>query len=164
MSGNCWLVKSEPDTFSIQDLALRPKQTEGWDGVRNYQARNYLRDGMKKGDPVLFYHSRIRQPAIVGLCSVVREGYPDASAWHRDSAHPDPKSTPENPIWYQVDLRLEIIFKGPVLLENLRKDSQMQEMALLKKGNRLSVMPVSPAHYRRIMEMAGISVLPERNQ
>ncbi|TYT74990.1 EVE domain-containing protein [Desulfobotulus mexicanus] len=161
MSENCWLVKSEPDTFSIQDLALRPNQTEGWDGVRNYQARNFLRDGMKKGDPVLFYHSRIKKPAIVGLCSVVREGYPDASAWHRDSAHPDPKSTPENPIWYQVDLCLKIIFQSPVLLENLRKDPQMQEMILLKKGNRLSVMPVSTAHYRLIMEMAEIPINSE---
>ncbi|MDY0164554.1 EVE domain-containing protein [Desulfobotulus sp.] len=148
-----WLVKSEPSSFSIEDLAARPQQTEAWDGVRNYQARNYLRDHMKKGDLVLFYHSNIPIPAIVGLCMVTREGYPDPTAQDPSAAHPDPRSTPDNPIWYQVDLKLVRIFSRPAALHTLKQDPRLEGMLLLQKGNRLSVMPVSAAHFQSILTL-----------
>ncbi|MCW7753093.1 EVE domain-containing protein [Desulfobotulus sp. H1] len=156
MAQNYWILKSEPSVFSIEDLASRPDQTEGWDGVRNYQARNYLKDGMNKGDAILYYHSSIKEPAIVGLCSVVREAYPDTSAWNPDSAYHDPKSIPEKPIWFQVDIQLKEIFTYPVYLRDLKKNPLFQDMILLKRGNRLSVLPASATHFHAILKMAGI--------
>ena len=150
---NYWLMKSEPGTFSIDDLMARPGGIDHWDGVRNYQARNILRDKMKAGDRVLFYHSG-KDPAVVGLATVVRAGYPDHTAWDPESDHPDARSTPENPVWYMVDIRFERKFDAPVRLAALRGQARLKEMMLLKKGMRLSVQPVTRAEYDLIITLA----------
>ena len=151
-----WLLKSEPDSFSIQDLAQAKDQTTCWDGVRNYQARNFLRDEMKLGDRVLFYHSSTDVPAIVGTAKVVRESYPDPTAWDKKDHHYDPASTAENPRWFMVDIQLEQIFKDPLPLESLRKVSALKEMELLRKGSRLSVQPVRKAEFDAVLKLAGV--------
>ncbi len=149
-----WLVKTEPECFSIQDLAKAPKQTTCWDGVRNYQARNYLRDQMKKGQQVLFYHSNAEPPAVVGTATVVREGYPDSTAWDKDDQHFDPKASPENPIWQMIDLKLGEIFPRALSLEELRQIKGLEKMELLRKGSRLSVQPVAREEFERIVRLA----------
>jgi predicted RNA-binding protein with PUA-like domain len=149
-----WLVKTEPEVYSIQDLAREPDQTTCWDGVRNYQARNYLRDQMRMHDRVLVYHSNAKPPAVVGTAIVVREGYPDFTAWDPHSAHYDPASTPANPRWWMVDLRLEEIFQRPVALDELRKVPELRHMELLRKGSRLSVQPVRPEEFQAILKLA----------
>lgn len=149
-----WLAKSEPSVFSFQDLVARPNQTTHWDGVRNFTARNFLRDGMKKGDPVLFYHSNADPSAIVGLCEVVREGYPDPTAFDREDPHFDPGSNPSDPTWFMVDLRAVRAFPRPVSLPELRARKELAGMALLRIG-RLSVSPVRPEEWRVLMDMAG---------
>jgi predicted RNA-binding protein with PUA-like domain len=148
-----WLVKTEPQSFSIQDLAASANQTTCWDGVRNYQARNSLRDDMKLGDEVLFYHSSADPPAVVGACIVVREGYPDHTAWDKNGHHYDPQASPENPIWQMVDLRLSEIFPHPVPLAELGEVKSLALMELLRKGSRLSVQPVRPAEYKTILAL-----------
>jgi predicted RNA-binding protein with PUA-like domain len=148
-----WLMKSEPTTFSIDDLMARPDQTDHWDGVRNYQARNFLRDEIRKGDRVLFYHSG-KMPAIVGTATVVRKGYPDATAWDPKSGHFDPKSTPDNPIWYMVDIRFESKFNAPLPLAGLRRFPELAGMLLLKRGMRLSVQPVTRSEFKFIVALA----------
>ncbi|HND51333.1 MAG TPA: EVE domain-containing protein, partial [Pirellulaceae bacterium] len=140
-----WLVKTEPESFSIEDLAKAPQQTTCWEGVRNYQARNFMRDGMKLGDRVLFYHSNADPPAVMGVATVVREAYPDSFAWDKKSKYYDEKSTPENPVWLMVDLKLESVFPRPVSLDELRGVAALKEMELLRKGSRLSVQPVRKA-------------------
>lgn len=152
MSQRFWLMKSEPSTFSIEDLKNSPDSTDHWDGVRNYQARNFMRDDMKVGDRVLFYHSG-KNPAVVGTMTVVRESYPDHTAQDPDSDHYDPKSTGENPIWYMVDVKFERIFPRPVPLKELRGIPALADMQLLKKGNRLSIMPVSRKAFERIASL-----------
>ena len=137
-----WLMKTEPDCFSIDDLAGSPGGVAPWDGVRNYQARNYMRDEMRTGDLILFYHSG-KNPSVVGIARVVREGYPDDTAWDKKNDHFDPKSSPENPIWYMVDIQLEKKFSKPIELKELRKINGLENMMLLKKGMRLSVQPVN---------------------
>jgi predicted RNA-binding protein with PUA-like domain len=149
-----WLLKTEPESFSIQDLAGSPGQTTGWDGVRNYQARNYLRDEMKAGDRVLLYHSSTDTPAIVGTARIVREGYPDPTAWDPKDHHYDPASTPQNPRWYMVDIRLEQIFKEPLPLLVLRGVAALKQMELLRKGSRLSVQPVRKAEFDAVLKLA----------
>jgi len=149
-----WLVKSEPDVFSIDDLAAAKQQTTHWDGVRNYQARNMLRDDFRVGDPVLFYHSNAEPTAIVGTAKVVRAGYPDFTAWDKRDPHFDPKSTAENPRWFMVDIRLVQRFSAPLTLSHLRTIPELQDMVLLRKGSRLSVQPVSPQHYATIVRCA----------
>ncbi len=149
-----WLMKSEPGTYCIDDLTAQPGGVDHWDGVRNYQARNIMRDDMKKGDRVLFYHSG-KSPAVVGLATVVREGYPDHTAWDPESDHPDPKSTPDNPIWYMVDVRFDRKFDSPIPLSALRKEPVLTDMMLLKRGMRLSVQPVSRKAFDHIVRMAG---------
>ena len=149
-----WLVKTEPEVYSIEDLAREPDQTTCWDGVRNYQARNFLRDQMRLQDRVLVYHSNARPPAVVGTAVVVREGYPDHTAWDLKSAHYDPASTPDNPRWWMVDLRLEHIFERPLPLDELRQVPALKEMELLRKGSRLSVQPVRPEEFQTILELA----------
>lgn len=143
-----WLVKSEPDVFSFDDLWASPRRTTHWDGVRNYQARNTLRDEMKKGDLVLFYHSSTDPMAVVGVAEVVREGYPDHTAFDAKDPHYDPKSKREAPTWYMVDLRAVKKFLRPVTLAELRSTRGLEKMALLQKGSRLSVQPVSAAEFR----------------
>jgi predicted RNA-binding protein with PUA-like domain len=142
---NHWLLKSEPDSFSIDDLGKAPKQTTMWDGVRNFQARNMLRDSMKKGDLAFFYHSSCDVPGIAGIVSVVREGYPDASAFDPKNHHYDADSNKDAPRWYAVDLKLVRKLERVITLDELRKyaDKKLREFVLLRRGNRLSVMPVA---------------------
>jgi predicted RNA-binding protein with PUA-like domain len=150
-----WLLKTEPESFSIQDFAKAPQQTTCWDGVRNYQARNFLRDEMKLGDRVLLYHSSTEEPAIVGLATVVRESYPDHTAWDPNDSHYDAGSTMEEPRWMMVDIKLERIFKEPLPLTTLRGIPTLQDMELLRKGSRLSVQPVRKAEFDAILKLAG---------
>jgi predicted RNA-binding protein with PUA-like domain len=142
---NYWLLKSEPDSFSIDDLAAAPKQTATWDGVRNFQARNMLRDSMKKGDLAFFYHSSCDVPGIAGIVSVVREGYPDVTAFDPKHHHYDADSKKEAPRWFVVDLKLKRKLKRVITLDEMRKyaDKKLKDFVLLRRGNRLSVMPVS---------------------
>lgn len=149
-----WLLKSEPDCFSIQHLAACPKQTTCWSGVRNFQARNFLRDGMKRGDRVLFYHSGAQPPAVAGTAVVVREAYPDPTAWDPRDDHYDPKASPENPTWQMVDIQLETIFAEPVPIGTLRGVAGLKQMELLRKGSRLSVQPVRPREFEIVVELA----------
>ena len=142
-----WLFKSEPGAYSFDDL-VRDGVAE-WDGVRNYQARNLLRDEIKEGDGVLFYHSSSKPMSVVGTATVVRKGYPDFTAWDSASEHPDPKSTPENPIWYMVDIQAAERFSTPVTLEGMRTVPQIAGMMLLRQG-RLSVQPVSEEEWETI--------------
>lgn len=154
MSKKYWLVKSEPEVFSIINLQNQKDQTTHWDGVRNYQARNYLRDEMKMGDRVLFYHSNAEPLAIVGVCEVVKEGYPDFTAFDPKDNHFDPKSKKENPTWYMVDLKLNEIFKYPITLEQIKSNKKLQDMKLIQRGNRLSVMPITKDEFKEIIRMS----------
>jgi predicted RNA-binding protein with PUA-like domain len=151
---NYWLVKSEPESYSIDHLAKEKKQTTGWSGVRNYQARNTMRDLMKVGDRVLFYHSNAEPPAIVGVAKVAREAYPDPTALDEESDYYDPKSSPENPRWFMVDLQFESKFARPLPLEELREVAALAEMELLRKGSRLSVQPVRKVEFEAILRLA----------
>ena len=148
-------MKSEPSVFSIDDLAKEPKKTAYWDGVRNYQARNFMRDEMKKGDLVLFYHSNTEPPCVVGVCEVVKEGYPDFTAFDPESKYYDPKSSDEKPRWFMVDVKLKKKFKKPVTLAEIKKNKKLQNMRLVQKGNRLSVMPVEKKEFDEIVKMSG---------
>jgi predicted RNA-binding protein with PUA-like domain len=148
-----WLIKSEPESFSIQDLAKAKAKTTCWDGVRNYQARNFLR-AMKKGDLALYYHSNAEPPAVVGTVTIVREAYPDPSAWDPKSDYHDPKASPENPVWSMVDVKLVDIFPREVPLDELRGVKALAGMELLRRGSRLSVQPVSAAEFRTITALA----------
>jgi predicted RNA-binding protein with PUA-like domain len=150
-----WLLKTEPESFSIQDLAKAPKKTTCWDGVRNYQARNFMRDEMKLGDRVLLYHSSTKSPAIVGTATIVREAYADPTAWDKNDHHYDPASSPENPRWCMVDIRLEQIFDEPLPLSKLRGIAALKEMELLRKGSRLSVQPVRKSEFDAVLKLAG---------
>ncbi len=147
-----WLMKSEPDVFGIDDLASRPDQTEPWDGVRNYQARNFMR-AMKKGDLIFFYHSNTAVPGIAGIAEVVREAYPDHTAWNPDGKYYDPASTPDKPRWDMVDVRYVRHLKRTIPLTELKGFEALADMPLVRKGNRLSVMPVSEAHWNLILSL-----------
>ena len=138
-----WLLKSEPETFSIQDLGKLPQKTTFWDGVRNFQARNMLRDQVQIGDGVIFYHSSADPPVVAGTAIVVRAGSPDPSQFDKEDDHHDPKSTREEPLWYGVHIKLDKIFKRPLPLEELRAIPGLKDMVLLQKGSRLSVQPVT---------------------
>jgi predicted RNA-binding protein with PUA-like domain len=148
---NYWLFKSEPDVFGIDHLMKMPKRTEHWDGVRNYQARNMLRDGMRRGDLAFFYHSNCAEPGIVGIVEIVREGYPDFTAFDPDTKYFDPKSDPDNPRWYMVDLKFKRRLERTVTLAELKEHPELEGMPLVRKGNRLSVMPVAPEHWEFIL-------------
>ncbi len=149
-----WLVKSEPDCFSIDDLVKAKRQTTFWDGVRNYQARNFMRDEMRVGDRVLFYHSSCAEPAVMGICEVVREAYPDHTAFDPASDHYDPKSKQAEPTWMMVDIKLVQPFPQPLTLEKLRGVPALKEMELLRRGSRLSVQPVTKAQFDTILKLA----------
>ena len=151
-----WLFKTEPDAFSWNDLENSPKKTTMWDGVRNYQARNLLRDHIRVGDRVLFYHSSVSPPKVVGTARVVMDGYPDPTQFDPKSKYFDPKSDPDNPRWFVVDIRMEKPLKTPVTLPELRGAKTLTEMKLLKKGNRLSVLPVSAKEWKAILSMGGL--------
>ena len=149
---NYWLMKSEPSTFGIDDLAQRPGKKEFWDGVRNYQARNSLR-AMKKGDLAFFYHSSADPTGVAGIVKIVGEARPDATALDPKNHHHDPKSTAENPIWYGVDIKLERKLKRIVTLADLKAQKSLQGMTLLRPGNRLSVMPVEKKHWDAVLKL-----------
>ena len=149
-----WLMKSEPSAFSIEDLKNAPNGTDHWDGIRNYQARNFMRDEMKRGDRVLFYHSSADPMAVVGTAQVVRKAYPDHTALDPDSKYFDPKSTSENPRWVMVDIQFESQFAVPLTLAELRKLPQLNDMMLLKKGQRLSIQPVTEEEFETIVRHA----------
>lgn len=148
-----WLLKTEPDSFSIDDLASSPKQTTDWTGVRNYQARNYMRE-MRRGDQVLFYHSSTKPPAVVGTATVVKQAYPDYTAWDKGDDHFDPKASPDNPIWEMVDIKLGEIFPRAVAIDELRAVKSLANLELLRRGSRLSVHPVSAAEFKTIVRLA----------
>lgn len=152
---NYWLVKSEPESFSIDDLAKAPKQTTFWNGVRNYQARNMLRDEMKLGDQVLYYHSNAEPSCIVGVAKVVKEGYADHTALDPKSDYYDEKATKENPRWFMIDLQFVKKFDKPLSLDDLRRIKALAKMELLRKGSRLSVQPVTNAEFEAVMRLAG---------
>ncbi|MBX9586062.1 MAG: EVE domain-containing protein [Gammaproteobacteria bacterium] len=145
-----WLFKSEPSCFSVDDLAKRPNQITGWDGVRNYQARNMMRDDMKEGDQGFFYHSSCDEPGIVGLVQIVKSFYPDDTQFDPDSDHFDPKSSPADPRWGMVDVKLLKKFDRVLTLGELRDHPHLSSMVILRKGNRLSVTPIASEEYRVI--------------
>ena len=153
MSTRYWLMKSEPDTFSLDHLAAMPQRTTMWDGVRNYQARNMLRDDMQRGDLAFFYHSNCAEPGIVGIVEVVRAGYPDPSAFNPESPYFDPKSDPDQPRWYVVDVRLKQRLKRTITLGELKVAPELAGMALVRRGNRLSVLPVTAAEWEFILDL-----------
>lgn len=147
---NYWLMKSEPDVFGIDHLQKRPDKTEPWDGVRNYQARNMMRDQMKKGDKAFFYHSNCDEPGIVGIMTIVKAGYPDSTMFNPESKYFDPKASDENPRWYRVDVKFQKKFKHAISLKELKSYKQLQGMAVLAKGSRLSITPVTEAQWNFI--------------
>ena len=148
-----WLVKSEPSVFSFDDLVASPAGTTCWDGVRNYQARNSMRDDMRIGDQVFFHHSNADPTAIVGVCEVVREAYPDHTALDPDDPHFDPKSRADAPTWVMVDLRAVELLARPLSLTDLRGVKGLEKMVLLQKGSRLSVQPVTAAEWKIVRQM-----------
>lgn len=150
-----WLFKSEPTAFSIDDLAAAPRKSTCWDGVRNYQARNFMRDEMRKGDQVLFYHSSCDQPGVVGVAQIVRESYVDHTAFDAKDKHFDSKSNEESPRWFMVDIKLERKLSRVITLTELRKheNKQLKELALLRKGNRLSILPVTKKQWDFILSL-----------
>ena len=150
-----WLMKSEPTAFSVEDLERAKKQTTSWDGVRNYQARNMLRDSIKKGDLAFFYYSSCDVPGIAGIVSIAREGYPDVTAFDPKNHHYDPDSKKDKPSWYVVDVKYVRKFKRIITLDELRKhvDKQLKDFVLLRRGNRLSVMPVTKKDWDFILTL-----------
>lgn len=148
-----WLFKSEPSCFSIDDLSHRSKQIAYWDGVRNYQVRNMLRDDIKTGDLGLFYHSSCVPPGIAGIIKVVKNGYPDFTAWDLNSEHYDPKSTSDNPRWYMVDVQLVKKFSRLITLDEIKKNPMLKKMQICRKGNRLSITSVTPEEWKIILNL-----------
>lgn len=153
MAARYWLFKSEPDVFSIDDLARAPKQTTFWNGVRNFQARNLLRDEITAGDGVIFYHSSADPPGAAGLAEVSRAGYPDATQFDPRSEYHDPDSKPDDPRWFMVDIKFKEKFARFVPLEELRAVPALKDMVLLRRGSRLSVQPVTAAEWKAIVAL-----------
>jgi predicted RNA-binding protein with PUA-like domain len=150
-----WLMKSEPDVFSITDLRDAKHQRSAWDGVRNYQVRNMMRDEMRIGDLAFFYHSSCDEPGIYGIMRIVKEGYPDSTALDPSHDHFDPKSNPAQPTWYMVDVEFVEQLAKPVTLERLRAHAeQLPEMLILKRGNRLSVTPITENEWKTVVKLA----------
>lgn len=151
-----WLMKSEPDCFSIDDLAKRPNQTESWDGVRNYQVRNMMRDDMKTGDLAFFYHSSCPEPGIYGLMEIVSNAYPDPTQFDPKHEHYDKAAKREEPRWLLVDVKFQRKLKRPVLLDELRaNEDKLKGLRVLERGTRLSVTPVTAPHWKAILKLAG---------
>jgi len=149
-----WLMKNEPDAFSIRDLRERPDQTEPWDGIRNYQARNFMRDDMKAGDLALFYHSNCKTPGAVGVMEIVEEAIPDPTAWDPDSDYFDEKASPDNPRWCMVTVKFVEEFPRTVSLDEIKADPKLSEMRVAQRGNRLSITPVKKTEFDRIRKLA----------
>lgn len=154
MATNFWLMKTEPNVYSIDDLAREKGKTTHWDGVRNYQARNFMRDDMKIGDEVLLYHSNAKPPGVVGVCTISKESYPDFTAFDPKDKHYDPKSKQAEPRWFMVDIKLKRKFKELIALDFLRTVKALEGMALLAKGSRLSVQPVTKKQFDTILKLA----------
>ncbi|MCY2976822.1 MAG: EVE domain-containing protein [Planctomycetota bacterium] len=150
-----WLMKTEPDVFSVFDLAAALNRSTCWDGVRNYQARNFMRDQMKIGDPILVYHSNATPSSVVGVAHVSTAAYPDHTAFDLQDPHYDPKSKMESPTWFMVDIQLDWIFEERQSLEMLRSIAGLEKMELLRKGSRLSVQPVSKIEFQTIVKLGG---------
>jgi len=153
---NYWLMKSEPDEVSVDDALAAPKSTVPWTGVRNYQARNFMRDGMRVGDGVLFYHSSCAEPGIVGIARVASTPYPDPTQFDPKSPYHDAASKPESPRWTLVDVQVLEKTRNLTLPE-LRADPELEDLIVLRKGNRLSITPVEPRHWKRILKRLGAS-------
>ena len=151
-----WLMKSEPDVYSYAHLEAAPKQTTLWDGVRNYQARNMMRDEMKVGDLILYYHSNTKPPGVVGVARVVKEGYPDPTQFDPNDSHFDPKSQESNPRWFVVDIQAVAALKSDVSLDDIKANGKLADMAVVQRGQRLSVQPVAAAHFREVLRMGGL--------
>lgn len=151
-----WLFKSEPESYSIADLAREPTKSTFWDGVRNYQARNLLRDTIRLGDGVLFYHSNSDPMAIMGTAEVVKSGYPDHTAFDPQDHHFDPKSNPDAPTWFMVDVRLRQVFPKPVTRDVLKACAELSDMMVIQRGARLSIQPVTAAEWRVVHRLAGV--------
>ena len=151
MAKRYWLFKSEPSAYSFDDLV--EDGVAEWDGVRNYQARNLLRDDIKEGDEILFYHSSTKPLAVIGTAVVVKNGYPDSTAWDPKSEHPDAKSTPDNPIWYMVDIKATTRFLRPVTRDMLRSTPELKDMMVLRRGARLSIQPVTEGEWETVVRM-----------
>lgn len=149
-----WLLKSEPDTFSIDDLERSFEQSTLWDGVRNYQARNFMRDDMQQGDLAFIYHSSCKIPAIMGIATVTHINLPDVTAWDPASEYYDPKSTPDNPRWFTVQVQFKRRFRSPITLQTLKETPALAPMALLQRGNRLSILPITEEQWQIILSMA----------
>jgi predicted RNA-binding protein with PUA-like domain len=151
-----WLMKTEPSTFGLETLAAAPRRTTGWDGVRNYQVRNMMRDEMQKGDLAFLYHSSCAVPGIVATMTIVKPGYPDPTAFDRRDDHYDPQSDPKNPRWYMVDVQLQKALARTIPLDELRvhANKELKGMLLLRPGNRLSITPVEAAHWKFILALA----------
>ena len=149
-----WLFKSEPEVFSIHDLRNAPKKSTSWEGIRNYQARNFLRDTVRKGDGVLFYHSNADPMGIAGIAQVTREAYPDHFAFDSSHRYFDPDSSPDNPTWVMVDIQLKSIFPSIITREMLAADPVCSNMLVLKRGSRLSIQPVTPAEWLAVQQLA----------
>jgi predicted RNA-binding protein with PUA-like domain len=150
---NYWLMKSEPDVFSFEDLKKRPKKTEPWNGVRNYQARNFMRDEMKLGDLILFYHSSCEIPGVAGLAEVASKPYPDSTQFDPESDYFDPKATLETPRWFLIDVKFYADLKQHVPLADLKMQKKLVEMRLLQQGNRLSILPVTREEFELIKKL-----------
>ncbi len=150
-----WLMKTEPSVYGLDDLASQPNQTDHWDGVRNYQARNMMRDEMGRGDLVFFYHSSCAEPGIVGIAEIVREAYPDHTAFDPESKYYDPKSDPGNPRWYMVDVRFVRRLARTIPLSELKGRPELDGFPLIRRGNRLSIMPIDPAHWEFVLSLEG---------
>ena len=150
---NYWLMKSEPDVFGVNELMKMPGKTDSWDGVRNYQARNMMRDDMKKGDLIFFYHSNCKEPGIAGIMKVVRESYPDHTAFDPKEKYYDPKSNPDNPRWYMVDVKHVRKLKRVITLTELKTYKQLTDCPLVRRGNRLSIMPLSKKQWNFILTL-----------
>ena len=156
MTKKFWLFKSEPSEFSWDDLKKSKNQTSFWDGVRNYQARNFLRDEIKKGDGVLFYQSSAEPLAVVGYCEVIKEGYPDQTQFDPKSDHFDSKAIKDSPTWFMVDIKLEKEFEKPVPLDLIKADPKLKSMKLIQRGQRLSIMPVTKDEWDEILKMGNL--------
>lgn len=155
MSKKYWLIKSDPGEFSIQDLKKCKDKTTYWNGVRNYQARNFMRDEMKNGDGVLFYHSNAEPNAVVGICEIAHEGYPDHTQFDPDDIHFFPSAKEEDPTWFMVDVKFVKKFKRPVTLDEIKRNPKLMNMRLLQKGTRLSVMPVTREEFDEVVKIGG---------
>jgi predicted RNA-binding protein with PUA-like domain len=152
-----WLMKSEPDAYSIDHLRSQKRRTDHWDGIRNYQARNFMRDQMKTGDLAFFYHSNCSEPAVVGIMEIVSAAYPDHTAFDPNEKHFDAKSDPDNPRWLMVDVKFKKKLKMPITLQAIKAEKKLADMRLVQRGNRLSILPVTPGEWRHILKMVGES-------